>query len=158
MRRSPLFALAALTTVCTLSLTVLASAKQITAKTSRDDETIRQVLEMERHTREATLRNDAAFTERILADDYIAIGPLGTVVTKAETVAAHREAQLHYDSLDVTEMAVRVYGDMAVVTARAHVKGNNLGEDFSGPYRFTRVWVKHNGEWHTVAYQATATR
>jgi ketosteroid isomerase-like protein len=65
---------------------------------------------------------------------------------------------LHYDSIDFSEMVVRVYGDTAVVTARAEVKGTDLGEDFSGPYRFTRVWVKRNGEWQAISYQATVTR
>jgi ketosteroid isomerase-like protein len=55
-------------------------------------------------------------------------------------------------------MVVRVYGDTAVVTARADVKGHQLGEDFSGPYRYTRVWVRRNGQWQTVSYQATVTQ
>ena len=54
-------------------------------------------------------------------------------------------------------MVVRVYGDTAVVTARADVKGHQLGEDFSGPYRYTRVWVRRSGHWQTVSYQATVT-
>ena len=41
-------------------------------------------------------------------------------------------------------MVVRLYGDTAIVTARADVKGHQLGEDFSGPYRYTRVWVRRS--------------
>jgi ketosteroid isomerase-like protein len=55
-------------------------------------------------------------------------------------------------------MVVRLYGNTAIVTARALVKGTELGEEFSGPYRFTRVWVRRNGKWVTVSYQATVTR
>jgi ketosteroid isomerase-like protein len=65
---------------------------------------------------------------------------------------------VHYDSIQITDMKVRVYGNTAIVTARAEVKGNDLGEDFSGPYRFTRVWVRRNGRWQAVSYQATVTR
>ncbi len=68
-----------------------------------------------------------------------------------------RDGKIHYDTMEISEMAVRVYGDTAVVTARAEVKGSNLGQDFSGPYRFTRVWIRQNGEWKAVSYQATAT-
>lgn len=123
-----------------------------------EEATIRQILELERESKDAALRRDAAFTERILADDYVAIGPLGDVITKADTIAARKRAQLHYDSIAYSEMVVRVYGNTAVVTARADVMGKDLGEDFSGPYRFTRVWVKHQGQWKTVSYQATVTR
>jgi hypothetical protein len=119
---------------------------------------IREVLELERHTKDAMIHSDAAFMERSLADNYIAIGPLGDVITKTDVIASRRTSQLHYTSVDFSEVAVRVYGDMAIVTARAEVKGTDLGQDFSGPYRFTRVWVKHNGEWKTVSYQATATQ
>ena len=55
-------------------------------------------------------------------------------------------------------MVVRLYGNTAVVTARAEVRGRDLGEEFNGPYRYTRVWVKRNGRWQTVSYQATVTR
>jgi hypothetical protein len=119
---------------------------------------IREILELEGHTKDAALHNDAAFSQRILADDYLAIGPLGNVLTKDDALAARRAAKMHYDSIDLSEVVVRVYGETAVVTARAEVKGNNLGEDFSGPYRFTRIWVRRNGQWQTVSYQATATQ
>lgn len=125
---------------------------------NKDQQVIRQLVELEGQAKEATLRRDAAFAERTLADDYIAIGPLGTVTTKADTIAARKNAQLRYESMDVSDLVVRVYGSTAVVTGRAEVKGKDLGQDFSGPYRFTRVWVKRNGQWQTVSYQATVTQ
>jgi ketosteroid isomerase-like protein len=125
---------------------------------SGDQETIREILEMERQAREATLHRDADFSQRTLAEDYVAITPLGTVTTKQDTVTARKTRQLRYDNIDVTDMVVRVYGDTAVVTARADVKGHQLGEDFSGPYRYTRVWVRKTGRWQAVSYQATVTQ
>ena len=124
----------------------------------RDEEVIREIMDLERQAKDAAIHRDAAFSERTLADDYEAISPLGQVISKADTVAARKTAQLRYDSIDVTEMVVRLYGNTAVVTARADVKGKELGEEFSGPYRFTRVWVRRNGHWLTVSYQATVTR
>ncbi len=109
-------------------------------------------------SKEASLRRDADFSLRTLAEDYVAITPLGTVTTKQETISARRSGQLRYESMNVTDMVVRLYGDTAVVTARADVKGHQLGEDFSGPYRYTRVWVRRNGRWQTVSYQATVTQ
>jgi hypothetical protein len=123
-----------------------------------DQETIRQILELEREAKDASVHRDAAFAERTLADDYVAITPLGQVITKADTVAARRSGQLRYDSIDVSDMVVRVYGNTAVVTARAEVRGKDLGEEFNGPYRFTRVWIHRGGHWLTVSYQATVTR
>jgi len=123
-----------------------------------DEDTIREIVDLERQAKEAAIHRDAAFSERTLADDYVAITPLGQVVGKADTISARKSAQLRYDSIDITEMVIRLYGNTAVVTARADVKGRELGEEFNGPYRFTRVWVRRNGRWLTVSYQATVTR
>lgn len=125
---------------------------------SEEAEIIRQIVDMERQAKEASLRRDAEFSLRTLAEDYVAITPLGQVTTKQETLAARRSGQLRYESMNVTDMVVRLYGDTAVVTARADVKGHQLGEDFSGPYRYTRVWVRRNGHWQAVSYQATVTQ
>ncbi len=123
-----------------------------------DQSAIREIVDMERQAREASLRRDADFPQRSLAEDYVAITPLGQVTTKRDTLSARRSGQLRYDTIDVTDMVVRVYGDTAVVTARADVKGHQLGEDFSGPYRYTRVWVRRTGHWQAVSYQATVTQ
>ncbi len=123
-----------------------------------DQDTIREIIEMERQAKEASLRRDAEFPQRTLADDYVAITPLGQVTTKKEAMSARRSGQLRYETIDVSDMVVRLYGDTAVVTARADVKGHQLGEDFSGPYRYTRVWVRRSGHWQAVSYQATVTQ
>ena len=136
----------------------LSASERTQMKNPREEQMIREVLELERHAKEASIHNDTKFTEQALAENYIAIGPLGTVVTKSDMVDVRRRSKLHYEFIDVTEMVVRIYGETAVVTAKAEVKGSDFGEDFSGPYRYTRVWVKQNGTWRAVAYQATVTQ
>jgi ketosteroid isomerase-like protein len=125
---------------------------------SAEEATIREIVDMERQAREASIRRDADFSQRTLAEDYVAITPLGQVTTKQDTVSARKSGQLRYDTINVSDMVVRVYGDTAVVTARADVKGHQLGEDFSGPYRYTRIWVRRTGHWQAVSYQATVTQ
>jgi ketosteroid isomerase-like protein len=150
--------------LCTLLMAALSFAAQHisvhpkVAVGSEDDETIREIIDMEKQAREASIRRDADFSARTLADDYVAITPLGQVTTKQDTVSARKSGQLRYETINVSDMVVRVYGDTAVVTARADVKGHQLGEDFSGPYRYTRVWVRRTGHWQAVSYQATVTQ
>lgn len=125
---------------------------------SGDESAIREIVEMERQAKEASIHRDADFSQRTLAEDYVAITPLGQVTTKQDTVSARKSGQLRYDTINVSDMVVRVYGDTAIVTARADVKGRQLGEDFSGPYRYTRIWVRRMGHWQAVSYQATVTQ
>ncbi len=129
-----------------------------TSMEAADQSTVREIVDMERQAREASIRRDAEFSQRTLAEDYVAITPLGQVTTKQDTLSARKSGQLRYETIDVSDMVVRVYGDTAVVTARADVKGHQLGEDFSGPYRYTRVWVRRTGRWLAVSYQATVTQ
>jgi hypothetical protein len=123
-----------------------------------DQAIVKEIIDMERQAREASIHRDADFSQRTLAEDYVAITPLGQITTKQDTVSARKSGQLRYDTINVSDMVVRIYGDTAVVTARADVKGHQLGEDFSGPYRYTRVWVRRTGHWQAVSYQATVTQ
>jgi ketosteroid isomerase-like protein len=125
---------------------------------SRERESIREILDLERQSKDAAVQRDPQFSQRTLAEDYMAITPLGQVITKGDTIAARRSGQLRYESIEINDVVVRLYGNTAIVTARANVKGVDLGEEFNGAYRFTRVWVRRNGRWLAASYQATVTR
>jgi hypothetical protein len=60
-----------------------------------------------------------------------------------------------YESRQISDLNNRVYGNTTVVTGRSTQKGAENGRDYSGEYRFTRVYVKTAGKWQTVALQAT---
>lgn len=149
---------------CLLGLVPAFSAQRVSVRPRNsmidqgEQSTIREIIDLEHQAREASLRRDPQFPQQALADDYVAITPLGTVTTKKDAISARKSGQLRYDNIDVSDMVVRLYGDTAVVTARADVKGHQLGEDFSGPYRYTRVWVRRAGHWQAVSYQATVTQ
>jgi hypothetical protein len=48
-------------------------------------------------------------------------------------------------------MAVRVFGNTAVVTGSDTEKSMENGKDTSGKYVWTDVFVKQNGKWRAVA-------
>jgi len=50
-------------------------------------------------------------------------------------------------------MNVRIYGETAVITGRSPIKVK--GQDVSGEYRFTHVWIKRSDRWQVVASQVT---
>jgi hypothetical protein len=52
-----------------------------------DQATVKEIVDMERQAREASIHRDAEFTQRTLAEDYVAISPLGQVTTKRDTVS-----------------------------------------------------------------------
>ena len=115
-------------------------------------ETIR-LLEEERN--QAILRGDAAALERMTSDDYTFITLRGEMRTKAEIIRDFRSGAAKYQSREISDLNVRVYGNSAVVTGKAVQKGAENGKDYSGDYWFTRVYVKQGGRWVSVALQTT---
>ena len=114
-----------------------------------------EILQLERERNRAILHGDAAALERMTADDYTFITLRGELRTKAEIVQGFKSGSFHYDSREISELNVRVYGSTAVVTGRSNQKGQENGKDYSGDYRFTRVYSKQGGLWQTVALQTT---
>ena len=95
-----------------------------------------------------------ALFEKNAADEFTFIdAPTGALSNKKETI--ERINALDVQSWEFDEVKVRVYGETAVVTSRWTLKGKGNGEDISGQYRGTEVWVKRAGNWQEVASQAT---
>ena len=96
-------------------------------------------LEQERNV--AILNGDAAALDRMTADDYTFITLRGELRTKSEIVKGFRSGSFKYESRQISDVTIRVYGDTAVVTGRSNQKGMENGKDYSGDYPFTRVYV-----------------
>jgi ketosteroid isomerase-like protein len=112
-----------------------------------------EALEME--WRDAVIHNNVRVMNRLLADDYLGISSNGTVETKAEELAQSRAGTLRIKRLDLNDIKVRIYGNTAVVTSRADLKGVNGQSDISGNYRYTRVYNKRHGKWKIVSFEAS---
>jgi ketosteroid isomerase-like protein len=114
-----------------------------------------QVRDMERQWRQAWLAGDAATLDKIHADDYTAIPNIGTVSTKAEVMADVRNGAFRYSRMEHSEMTVRIYDTTGVVVGRTINEGHRGGRDVSGDFRYTRIYVKRNGNWQAVLAQYT---
>jgi ketosteroid isomerase-like protein len=113
------------------------------------------VLKFEQDWADTWLKGDLAAMERMLADDFVEIDPAGKVNKKAEHIEQFKSGKLKFQSLVLSNMRVRFYGDVAVVNGNAEDKATLDGKDISGKYSFTDVLVRHRGEWKAVSTQAT---
>ena len=100
---------------------------------------------------QAQVHADATALDRIYADDFIGVGPSGTVRTKPQVIADFTSHDLKFQSITTEEVQVRVYGNTAVETGRSTMTGQDKGKDVPRDTRFTRVWVKQQGRWRLVA-------
>ena len=99
----------------------------------------------------AQIGADAAALDRLYAEDFIGIGPSGTVRTKAQVIADFTSGNLRFQSITTDEVQWRVYGDTAVETGLSTMNGQDKGKTVPRDNRFTRVWVKRQGRWQLVA-------
>jgi ketosteroid isomerase-like protein len=119
------------------------------------DRDIQEVERLERSFGEAITRGIAAALDRLLADDFVGTNPLARVLDKKQTMAELGSPDYELESLMNEDIRVRLFGDVAVAKARGTAKGRYKGQDASGQFRYTRIWVKRGGQWQAVAAQAT---
>src|SRR5262245_25549647 len=100
---------------------------------------------------QAQIGADAVALDRLYAEDFIGIGPSGTVRTKAQVIADFTSGNLVFQSITTDDVQWRVYGDTAVETGRSTMNGQDKGKTVPRDNRFTRVWVKRQGRWQLVA-------
>jgi ketosteroid isomerase-like protein len=145
MRKTFVIAVLVLTTA-SIGLGQKQSARR--APKSRVDQVIRQV----DHERiQAQIGGDAAALDHIYADNFIGIGPSGTVRTKAQVIADFTSGDLKFQSIITDDVQVRVYGNAAVETGRSTMIGQDKGKTVPRDNRFTRVWIKQGAHWRLVA-------
>ena len=113
------------------------------------------LMQIEQEMLDALLKGDTSAGERHMADAFVFTAPDGTVQDKARFIADVKSGDLKIESSTNEDMKVHVHGDAAVVTYRSTDKGSYKGNDLSGQYRWTDVFVKRNGRWQLVAGQGT---
>jgi ketosteroid isomerase-like protein len=123
--------------------------------TSKNAKVEQQLIDLEKQRSEAVVKGDTATLDKMTAEDYLFTNPLGQVRTKAQILQDLKSGELKFESIETDDVKARVYGNAAVVTGRATTKGKSGGQDVSGQFRFTRVYVKNKGRWQSVAFQQT---
>jgi ketosteroid isomerase-like protein len=104
---------------------------------------------------QAFVKRDLAVLEQMYADTYVFTDQNGRVSGKKELLDSFGTGAINIKSQDITDVSIHVYGDAAIETGKLTTTATRDGRDASGTYRFTRVWVKQNGQWQTAAFQET---
>lgn len=101
----------------------------------------------------AEMRGDTDFIERTLADDFMAVGPLGFMLTKQEWLQRHASGNMQYTSLTLDEVTVRVYDEAAILIGRQAQDATFRGNSVKADLRLTAVLIHQQGQWRLVGVQ-----
>src|SRR5688500_15678182 len=80
--------------------------------------------QLDRERIQAQVGADAAALDRLYAEDFIGVGPSGTVRTKPEVIADFTSGNLRFQSITTDEVHWRVYGNTAVQTGLSTLIGH----------------------------------
>ncbi len=96
-------------------------------------------------------RSDTGFLARILADDFVAVGPRGFMLTKEQWLSRHDSGNLTYETFHWDEVRVRVRRDAAVMTGRETAVGRyedgDVRHDIRDQFRATLIFVEDGEGW-----------
>jgi hypothetical protein len=104
---------------------------------------------------EALLRADTVALSRMTAAEFFEISRLGQVRTRANNMQEVASGALKLLTVKYDSLAVRIYGDVAILTGIADNSGLFRGFPFAGKIRYTRTFVRRDGRWQAVAMQHT---
>jgi ketosteroid isomerase-like protein len=110
-----------------------------------------EVAQLERDSAVASQKGDVERLQLFFADGYVHTDSRGEVITKEQALGYIKSGNLTYESIELDLVEVHVFGQTAVLTARASIKGRSRGQNSSGVYRLTRVYVRLQGRWQAVA-------
>jgi ketosteroid isomerase-like protein len=88
---------------------------------------------------------DAAALDKLLADDFTGVGPLGFTLSKQDWLDRQAGGDLKYRTFELADIAVRRYGDVAVVIAKQSAAGAYRGHEVPGDLRVTLVVTDASG-------------
>jgi ketosteroid isomerase-like protein len=121
------------------------------------DATTQQVTQLVRDFLANVPKNDPKVFQEFFADDVIYTRAVGVTVAKADILKNidARATSAPQASFEADDFTVHPYGEMAVVNFRLIAHNTESGKPTTVYYRNTGTFLKRNGKWQAVAWQAT---
>src|SRR5512133_2213590 len=130
-----------------LTATSIALAQRQSASRDQRSSAEQEIRRLDDKRIQAQISADAVALDRIYADDFVGVGPSGTVRTKPQVISDFTSGDLRFQSITTDEVQVRVYEKAAVETGLSTMVGQDRGKAVPRDTRFTRVWIKQLGHW-----------
>ena len=114
-------------------------------------ETSAKVLALEQKWTDAYKNADVTSMTTFMDDDVIVTVEDGATFSKSGYIAHSTEAKGNVSVAEISEVKVRMHGNVAVVTGNYHEKGVSKGKPYDLRDRFTDVWQSQGGSWQLIA-------
>ena len=116
-----------------------------------------KIIELDQKRMQATVKQDYATLESIIADDLIYTHSTARIDTKESLIGNMKSGRTVYTGLEASDVVAQDLGSAVVLTGVARVNVNSNGNPVSFGIRFVNVYANRGGEWKMVTWQSTRT-
>jgi hypothetical protein len=102
----------------------------------------------------AQASNDFDSMQRLYGDDLVYVHSTGAVDDKASYIERQRSG-LHYRAMRRSNVTVRVYGCLAIITGNGSFDVTQKGQDSTVQLLFHSIWVKRGSDVQFVSWEST---
>ncbi len=122
---------------------------------NRNELVEKTIVQLEKDFSDAEVKPDIHRVSELLSDDWTDTEDDGTLNTKADILKVLTSPTMKLDSDSSTEIHVRQYGNIAVVTLLDTAVGTFDGKDIGGQFRLTDTWIMRDRKWQMVALHSS---
>ena len=115
-----------------------------------------QIIASENNLLVAMKTSNVELLDTLLHDDLLFNGPNGETATKGLDLANYRSGNINLRSVVASELISSSIGDDVVVAVTVEIKGNYLGQEIDGRFRYLRVWKQVGDDWKVIAGSVVA--
>jgi Domain of unknown function (DUF4440) len=102
----------------------------------------------------AQANSDFDSMQRLFGDDLVYVHSTGAVDDKASYIERQRSG-LHYRAMRRSNVTVRVYGCLAIITGSGSFDVTQKGQDSTVQLLFHSIWVKRGSDVQFVSWEST---
>lgn len=95
----------------------------------------------------AERNNDATALDKLLAEDFTAVGPRGFVLARVEWLQRYREAAFVNEQFEWNIDSVRTYGGSSILIGIQNQQSAYLGHPSNGQFRVTQILIRTDERW-----------
>jgi hypothetical protein len=103
----------------------------------------------------AQMGGNFAALEKLIGDDLVYTHSSAAVDNKKTYIESMRSGAVKYNSMKRSDVTVRTYGCVAILTGRADFVVSNKGQNSNVVLRFHAIWAKRDQGLQFVSWQAT---
>lgn len=117
----------------------------------RGSDAVSKLISLEEQWSRAYLQGDINILTTLLAEDFVITVEDGATYSKVGYIAHSGDSTLHVEISKLSDLKVRLHGNVAVVTGAYHEKGQSKGRAYEYRDRLTDVWINTGGRWQVIA-------